>query len=741
MSLEESQCSKEKKDENEKVCYCHGPKEGDLIQCTSCQLYFHSGCLKSGRPSPLAGDVFFNLTCANCSDDGHDDCYRGNISWMQAVYLALYNLLLSGSGRKGYFRWKEDICQFIDRNWLLLFPYKRRSTSWCSTIAGTLSVGCPRYFKSGQQEFKESGWWSLKENISPVEVLNISGADAKKRKLPKKRTPEKRIQKSDPSPESTKRTSGEVGISDGILSNEDFTDLDYNTMMASLIGEEQPPLIAVSDTPAIMEVESLCSLIRGGVDEEQEDCDSSEDDDNDDDGGDDNDDNDDGNDKDNDNNDVASSSSNGFSTGGKHYSGSLPIGQSNKSLNDSLNDAPINTSNMNEPMDMSSSEQQEMQSSKTQLSTSSSDPRLENTTSTRQQQSDNADESKKTCAEQRVVPMTEVQEHELLCRLDACPLALQEDSTMRRLRRKLLLRKTKRDRALPLFDVDRIISQSLRTISGYAFIDGNVVPKKEDPSKLDSCFFEKSTEQKPSWTTHLSLGRKSNILDRFQAAPQMLHGQRRSATSFRHLLIGVHQHNHMRPFTSPYTSRMLKPYIRRDFESRPLKLRLMEELMERTHRGQMGWKPQERRPIDYCYVQPHHIPSVNAMCREFFWPGIDLSECLQYPDFSCVVLYRCYVIGFAFMVPDVKYNEAYISFILVHPEWQHAGIGSYMLYHLIQTCMGKDVTLHVSATNSAMLLYQRFGFKPEEFIINFYERYLPANSPQCPHAFFLRLRR
>ena len=93
------------------------------------------------------------------------------------------------------------------------------------------------------------------------------------------------------------------------------------------------------------------------------------------------------------------------------------------------------------------------------------------------------------------------------------------------------------------------------------------------------------------------------------------------------------------------------------------------------------------------------------------------------------------------MVPDVKYNEAYISFVLVHPEWRRGGIGTYMIYHLIQTCLGKDVTLHVSVTNPAILMYQKFGFKPEEFIRDFYNRYLPDDSPQCRHAFFLRLRR
>jgi len=65
----------------------------------------------------------------------------------------------------------------------------------------------------------------------------------------------------------------------------------------------------------------------------------------------------------------------------------------------------------------------------------------------------------------------------------------------------------------------------------------------------------------------------------------------------------------------------------------------------------------------------------------------------------------------------------------------------FMLYYLIQSCIGKDITLHVSANNKAMLLYQKFGFKAEEFNMNFYEKYLPADSIECKNAFLLRLRR
>ena len=53
-----------------------------------------------------------------------------------------------------------------------------------------------------------------------------------------------------------------------------------------------------------------------------------------------------------------------------------------------------------------------------------------------------------------------------------------------------------------------------------------------------------------------------------------------------------------------------------------------------------NWQAAASSPIDYCYVHPRHIPTINALCRHFFWPGVDLSESLQYPDFSVVALYK-----------------------------------------------------------------------------------------------------
>lgn len=189
-------------------------------------------------------------------------------------------------------------------------------------------------------------------------------------------------------------------------------------------------------------------------------------------------------------------------------------------------------------------------------------------------------------------------------------------------------------------------------------------------------------------------------------------------------------------FKSPYSCQTLHPFIFRDKKVQPKWLKLMCELKFAVNKV-----PPERSSIDYCYAKPQHIPAVNSLLQQLFWPGIDMSESLSYPDFTVVALYKKLVIGCAFLVPDVCHNEAYISFLAVRPGWDRCGIASFMLYHLTQTSHGKDVTLHVSASNPAICLYQKFGFKTEELVLDFYEKFLPLDSPHSPHALCLRLTR
>lgn len=73
---------------------------------------------------------------------------------------------------------------------------------------------------------------------------------------------------------------------------------------------------------------------------------------------------------------------------------------------------------------------------------------------------------------------------------------------------------------------------------------------------------------------------------------------------------------------------LLTPFVfafhvigRRDYETKPPKLRLLAEIRAYPHRNDLNWKAEREAPIDYCYVRPNHIPTINSMCHEFFWPG------------------------------------------------------------------------------------------------------------------------
>lgn len=131
------------------------------------------------------------------------------------------------------------------------------------------------------------------------------------------------------------------------------------------------------------------------------------------------------------------------------------------------------------------------------------------------------------------------------------------------------------------------------------------------------------------------------------------------------------------PWLSPWNGRKLRPYIRRDFESKPPGMRLLHEI--RLAAG----KPQKRRQeliisseqldsesIDYVYFQKDHLEPVNQVLRRAFWDEIDVSENLLFPEYSIVALYKRYVVGCAFMTP-----EAYVTYITVVPGWENAGIG------------------------------------------------------------------
>lgn len=68
---------------------------------------------------------------------------------------------------------------------------------------------------------------------------------------------------------------------------------------------------------------------------------------------------------------------------------------------------------------------------------------------------------------------------------------------------------------------------------------------------------------------------------------------------------------------------------RRDYETKPPKLQLLSQIRSHLHKSDPHWTPEPDAPLDYCYVRPNHIPTINSMCQEFFWPGMFMFQTRQ----------------------------------------------------------------------------------------------------------------
>lgn len=194
-----------------------------------------------------------------------------------------------------------------------------------------------------------------------------------------------------------------------------------------------------------------------------------------------------------------------------------------------------------------------------------------------------------------------------------------------------------------------------------------------------------------------------------------------------------------------FTDRTLKPIIYQNFEMKPPYIRMQEELLKKVQDNyphlNLKLTSKRKHPINFVYIHHDHLEALKALAELHFWPDIDLSSALEFPEFSCIVTYKKIIVGFGLMSPGEHLNDAYISYLLVRPGWRRCGIATFILYHLTQTCMTWNITLHVSPTNESILLYQKFGFKSHLLLRNFYDKYTPALSNQSKHALYMKLDR
>lgn len=167
---------------------------------------------------------------------------------------------------------------------------------------------------------------------------------------------------------------------------------------------------------------------------------------------------------------------------------------------------------------------------------------------------------------------------------------------LRRILCKLRLRKQKRERNIKVFNIDKIYDELSKNPNRAIEINKNEITDQYLDRYHNAIFLTKSKTNQENIPFHLKL-------------------------------IG---YNEPKPFLSPYTNRILKPYIRRDFEihtsdRKPVWLALMDELKIKVKNKHPSLETEcgSNAPIDYCYVRSEHIPAINLLCELYFWPGID----------------------------------------------------------------------------------------------------------------------
>lgn len=346
--------------------------------------------------------------------------------------------------------------------------------------------------------------------------------------------------------------------------------------------------------------------------------------------------------------------------------------------------------------------------------------------------------------------------------LERCIRVMDPDPILQRFRRKLVMRRGKRRLGLAIFDIDVFMYKYLKTLE----------PLRLAPISTDDGV---SGERESGSETVAAVADDLQIDVVRDDAPRTFFNvpfHRDPSLSFAAKLNGLSNTLPIYPpeTVSPFSGLRLPSFLHREHQIKPLRMRLLEELKHSFPKydpdDDDGLQEQEEvengpdltanpdatpsteatRSIDFIHVRKEWIPQVNRLLRQFFWPSIDMTESLDYPDYGILVMYRKLVIGCVFMTPD-----GYVTYFMIHPEWSGAGLGSLLLYLLLSKVAPchRDVTLHVSVTNPALIMYQKFGFKPEEFIVNFYDKYYRDEAGCAPslqstyskNAFFIRFRR
>ncbi|OXU25676.1 hypothetical protein TSAR_006051 [Trichomalopsis sarcophagae] len=555
-----------------KICFGEtNPFNDPALLCQGeCQCKIHIKCLRRGAlPSNLIGDVFYDLRCTECSDSNDELLIRQKLSWLTTVILTLYNLREKSNGisRRGYFHWKSDISTFISNNWDYLFHKTvKKKKNWIGTISGTLSHYSGVFFQSGTFELGDQGWWKLIATDPPEVLVEKYYKVLEMKKQQQGKLKAKSVSSS---PRSESRISNEDEYSNGA---ESFKPKETNPPVPAKPTYVEPINHSLPSSEVSDSIPSPCDDFADILDLDIE---------------------------------IPSFEFDfpSFNLAADTIAEELPFQTCNDLPDVFVSDCfQSGTSIAEEPVEdievtdtpIVENLQQNSEISKMEYS---NEPDEQNENNDNDKTYDLPppvpsslvesihrpwpwDESIKLNPDDVRPLMSEREEEYLLQKIEQYKHLLDRaPPSVQRLYRKLAVRKLKRQYGLPILNIDT---------------------------------FGKDLEFKAL----LQAKKKGNmVLDRFISEDVSIFFEQR-----------LQGHCDPTSVHSPYTNRLLKPFIRRDTSSKPLWLRVTNELLAKVNKKNPEWTPQTNAPIDYSYIRPQHIPAINSLCSQFFWPGVDCND-------------------------------------------------------------------------------------------------------------------
>ncbi|KAI9295179.1 hypothetical protein K502DRAFT_304119 [Neoconidiobolus thromboides FSU 785] len=651
------------------------------------------------------------------------------MGWSAVAQLVLYNLtyqtiLSSSTNEKApyYFKLKEDICDFLNNNWSLLMGDKKMYATWKNTISGTLSVN-NKIFKNGINDLGQRSWWALTIFEAPIgpypEILSLGGnpnniiinnrindvktVKEKEDKIKIEKVKEKEIEKIE-----DKETTYNIKNNLKVINKMDNLS-DTSTETEDFNGDNYDQWSSTSD-----EEEGQEQVIKHSINKFKDDINkakSNEVENN----------SDNNNNSNNNENNKRNYFNYGMEWNGKYLNQNKEL-EIKKVKREQVENGVFFRPIIIKKEPLKVEDKSDIKNNEN-ITYSETDEKISDKITINNGFIDFMKEMNNS----NLVYMSHQQEWEVLQKLQNSTQPL--PSYGNRMLRKLQLKRNKRALELKEFNIDKFIFNYLHKDKATIPLENNnsgIVKNNEYQKAIDEFYYGKSSMSNINKKIKEF---KINATPYSNSFASRIYGNINSIQKLENQSLRI----------SPYNQVVLQPYIRRVYKLGPNKLPvylktlyLIQNHQYKNHNLNI-YEWDLKIPIDFCYMDNKYLDQVNTFLQSMFWPGIDMKESLQYPEYSILAFYGYQLIGVGFMTP-----ECYITYLAVDPKFQKIGIAKFMLYHLAMSAKHKDLTLHVSATNPALILYQKFTFKPEGFQVGFYGRYLREKVDH--NALFCRLR-